>query len=130
MPWSLFLASRRGYFLKIMTILGFQIIAILFAFFMIYITFLNWKKRDINGKEIFFWIILWIVFIGITLFPTFLQKVTKILFFARVLDFLMVVAFMILAFLGFQNHISNRRMERKIDELVRKEALKNVEKKK
>jgi len=113
-----------------MTILGFQIIAILFAFFMIYITFLNWKKRDINGKEIFFWIILWIVFIGITLFPTFLQKVTKILFFARVLDFLMVVAFMILAFLGFQNHISNRRMERKIDELVRKEALKNVEKKK
>jgi hypothetical protein len=46
------------------------------------------------------------------------------------MDLLMVIAFMILAFIGFQNHVSNRRMERKIEELVRKEALKNAKKKK
>jgi len=111
-------------------ILGVQIIAILFAIFMIYIAFLHWKRKDINGGEIFFWAILWLGFIVITLFPDLLQNVTQKLFFTRVMDFLMVIAFMILAFLGFQNHVSNRRMERKIEELVRKEATKDVEKKK
>lgn len=113
-----------------MHILGVQIIAILFAIFMIYVAFLHWKRRDINGGEIFFWVILWLGFIIITLFPDILQNITQKLFFTRVMDFLMVVAFMILAFLGFQNYISNKRMEKKIEELVRKQAIKNVEKKK
>ena len=105
-----------------MNILGVQIIAVLFAIFMLYVAFLNWKRKDINGKEIFFWGILWLGFIVITLFPDVLQNVTKKLFFTRVMDFLMVIAFMILAFIGFQNHVSNRRMERKIEELIRKET--------
>lgn len=111
-------------------ILGVQIIAILFAIFMIYVAFLHWKRRDLNGGEIFFWVILWSGFIVITLFPDILQNITKKLFFTRIMDFLMVIAFMILAFLGFQNHVSNRRMERKIEELIRKETTKDVEKKK
>lgn len=113
-----------------MNILGVQIIAILFAIFMVYVAFLHWKRKDIDGGEIFFWVILWLGFIVITLFPDLLQIITKKLFFTRVMDFLMVAAFMILAFLGFQNHVSNRRMERKIEELVRKEATKDVGKKK
>lgn len=112
-----------------MSILGVQIIAVLFAIFMIYVAFLHWKRKDINGGEIFFWTLLWFGFIIITLFPNILQNLTKLLFFTRVMDFLMVIAFMILAFLGFQNHISNRRMEKKIEELVRKEATKDVDKK-
>jgi hypothetical protein len=36
----------------------------------------------------------------------------------------MVLAFMILAFLGFQNYVSNKKMEKKIEELVRELALK------
>jgi hypothetical protein len=113
-----------------MNILGVQIIAVLFAIFMLYVAFLHWKRKDINGKEIFFWGVLWLGFIVITLFPDILQNITEKLFFTRVMDFLMVIAFMILAFLGFQNHVSNRKMERKIEELVRKEALKDAKKKK
>ena len=113
-----------------MNILGVQIIAILFAIFMIYVAFLNWKRKDINGKEIFFWSALWLGFIVVTLFPDILQNITEKLFFTRVMDLLMVAAFMILAFIGFQNHVSNRRMERKIEELIRKEAVKNAKKKK
>ena len=112
-----------------MSILGVQIIAILFAIFMLYVAFLNWKRKDINSKEIFFWTTLWLGFIVITLFPDILQNITEKLFFTRVMDLLMVAAFMILAFIGFQNHVSNRRMERKIEELIRKEAVKNAKKK-
>ena len=107
-----------------MNILGVQIISILFAIFMIYVAFLHWKRKDFDGGEIFFWTALWLGFIFITLFPNILQSITKLLFFTRVMDLLMVIAFMILAFLGFQNHVSNRRMEKKIEELVRKEAMK------
>jgi len=113
-----------------MNILGVQIIAILFAIFMIYVSFLYWKRKDFNGGEIFFWIALWLGFIIITLFPNILQGLTKLLFFTRVMDLLMVVAFMILALFGFLNHVSNRRMEKKIEELVRKEAKKDVGKRK
>lgn len=113
-----------------MNILGVQIIAILFALFMLYVAFLHWKRKDLGGPEIFFWTALWLGFTIITLFPNILQNVTRLLFFARVMDLLMVIAFMILAFLGFQNFISNRKMEKKIEELIRKEALRDVEKKK
>jgi len=106
-----------------MNILGVQIIAILFALFMIYVAFLHWKRKEINGGEVFFWIVLWFGFIFVNLFPDVLLNITKKLFFARVMDFLMVIAFMILAFLGFQNHVSSKRMEKKIEELIRKEAL-------
>ncbi len=111
-----------------MNILGVQIIAVLFAVFMIYVSFLHWKRKDFDGGEIFFWIALWLGFIFITLFPDVLQNITKKLFFTRVMDFLMVAAFMILAFLGFQNHVSNRRMEKKIEELIREEATRDAKK--
>lgn len=113
-----------------MNILGVQIIAILFAIFMLYVAFLHWKRKDIGGAEIFLWTAIWLGFILVALFPDFLLNITKKLFFARVLDLLIVIAFMILAFLGFQNYVANRRMERKIEELVRKEALKDSKKKK
>lgn len=112
-----------------MNILGVQIITVLFAIFMMYVVFLNWKKKDINGNEIFFWMMLWSVFIFLVLFPNILQSLTQLLFIARVMDLLMVIAFMILAFLGFQNYIANKRMEKKIEELVRKSALKKIFKK-
>lgn len=112
-----------------MNILGVQIITVLFALFMIYVAFLHFKRKEINGLETFFWLILWVGFMILTLFPKILESISQLLFFARVMDLLMILAFMILAFLGFQNYICNRKMEKKIEELVRKEALKDVKNK-
>jgi hypothetical protein len=114
----------------IMNILGVQIISSLFAIFMIYVAMLHWKRKEISNFEILFWIILWSGFIFITLFPNLLSGITQLLFFARVLDLLMVLAFMILAFIGYQNYISNKKLEKKLEDLIRKEALKNVKPKK
>lgn len=113
-----------------MSILGVQIIAVLFAIFMIYVVFLHWKRKDINGGEVFFWTVLWLGFVVVTLSPKILETISQLLFFARVMDLLMIIAFMILAFLGFQNYVSNKRTEKKIEELVRKEAMSDVKKKK
>jgi len=112
-----------------MNILGIQIIAILFAFFMIYVVFLHFKKKDLEVGEAFFWILLWLGFIIVTLFPGILENIIEKLFIARVMDFLMVVAFMILAFLGFQNYVSNKKTQKKIEEIVREEAIRDACKK-
>jgi len=113
-----------------MNILGVQIITSLFALFMVYVAFLHWKRQEIKNEEMLFWILIWAGFLMFTLFPAVLSQLTKVLYFARIMDLLMVTAFMILAFLGFQNYVANRRMEKKIEELIRSEALKNVKNKK
>lgn len=113
-----------------MNILGVQIISILFAVFMIYVTFLHRKRKELGASENAFWMILWLGFIGVVLFPQLLQGVTQVFLFARVLDLLMVIAFMILTFIGFQNYISNKRMEQKIEKLVRKKAIEKINKNK
>lgn len=112
-----------------MNILGIQIISILFAFFMLYVAFLHWKRKDLGTSEYLFWFLLWCGFIGVTLFPNSLQNLTSLLFIARVMDLLMVLAFMILAYIGFNNYISNKKIEKKIEDLIRKDATRNVKKK-
>ncbi|PIU03824.1 hypothetical protein COT44_00905 [Candidatus Shapirobacteria bacterium CG08_land_8_20_14_0_20_39_18] len=107
-----------------MNILGVQIIGILFSIFMVYVSFLNWKKKDLNNLEMLFWIFLWTCFIIIILFPNILQGLTKILFFARTMDLLMIAAFIILTIIGYSNYISNKKIEKKIEKMVRNQAIK------
>jgi hypothetical protein len=108
-----------------MNILGVQIVSVLFAVFMLYVAFLHWKRKDLGNTEYMFWFILWCGFIAVTLFPNSLQNLTNLLFFARVMDLLMIGAFMVLAYIGFNNYISNKKMEKKIENLTRKDAIKN-----
>lgn len=107
-----------------MNILGVQIIGILFSLFMIYVSFINWKKKDLNNFEMIFWLFIWITFLLIILFPDFLQGLTNILFFARTMDLLMVAAFIILTIIGYMNYISNKKMQKKIEKIVRNQAIK------
>jgi len=112
-----------------MRILGVQIIALFFAFFMIYIAFLHWKRKDIKSKEVLTWMLLWAGFIVITLYPTILTGLTSELFFIRIMDFVMFIAFIIITFFVFNNYVNNRKLERKIESLVRQEALRSIKKK-
>lgn len=106
--------------------LGIQIIAVCFAGFMLYVTFLHYKRQNINRPEFVFWLIIWIIFIFFTLFPKVLDPILTDLFVTRAMDLLSIVAFMILAYLGFQNHVGIKSLQRKIDSLVRDLTLKNA----
>lgn len=112
------------------TLLGIQIIAVLFSIFMLYVAFLHFKKRNINSIEFFFWIIVWSTFIYFTLFPRILDPILATLFISRAMDLLMLLAFMILTFMGFQNHIGVKHLQKTIEKLVSSQALKNVKKRK
>lgn len=109
-----------------MQILGIQIIAILFALFMLYITFLHNKKGEIKNSTFLLWFVLWILFIILTLFSQILRPLVKPLQVFRLLDLLMIGAFIIITFISFENQVKNRRIEKKIEDLVRKETLKSI----
>lgn len=106
--------------------LGIQVISISFAIFMLYIAFLQFKRNNLNPKEFGFWVTVWLAFIFFALVPGVFTPLLAKIFIARAMDILMIVAFMILAYLGFQNHIGVKALQKQIQNLVRQQAIKKT----
>lgn len=102
----------------------FQIAATLFAFFMLYWVRNNQKRAFLSTLEASFWYSVWTVFIVISLFPELLIGVVQILHFSRVFDLLIVLAFIILTVLLFSVYLKNKKLEQKIEKIVRQIAIK------
>ncbi|MBD3279115.1 MAG: DUF2304 family protein [Candidatus Pacebacteria bacterium] len=108
----------------------FQIIAIFFAAFMIYVVRIHFRKLKLSKLELSFWYSLWLVFIVIALFPDWLLGITQILQFTRVFDLLIVIALMILTTIVIMSYFLQRENSKKLEEFVRKQAIEESQKKK
>ena len=72
-----------------MNILGIQILGILFALVMLYITFLHQKRKQLTNKEYFFWFGSWVIVLLLMIVPTSLDWLIKgVLNLDRRIDFL------------------------------------------
>ena len=105
-------------------ILGIQILGFLFGFFMMYYTFLHYKRKEFTIKEYSFWFIFWGAFVIVTLFPQILDPVLSTLSIGRTLDFFIIVGFLFIIFVVFYTYTIVRKNQRKLEEIVRKTALK------
>lgn len=105
-------------------LLGIQIIGILFGFFMMYYTFLHYKRKEFTVKEYGFWLVLWAVFLIITLFPGLLDPILKSLSIARALDFFIIIGFLFLVGMIFYTYTIVRKNQKKLEEVVRNIAVK------
>ena len=105
-------------------ILGIQILGILFGFFMMYYTFLQYKRNEFTIKEYSFWFIFWGGFVIITLFPQILDPLLASIGIVRALDFFMIAGFLFLIFVIFYTYTIVRKDQRKLEEVVRNIALK------
>lgn len=101
----------------------FQIISALFALFMMYIVTIHRKKKNLSQVETSAWLSVWTMFVIIALFPDLLLGITNLLKFSRVFDLLIVIAFMILSLLVFLSYFRVKLLEKKIEQLVRKQAI-------
>ncbi|MCL4460019.1 MAG: DUF2304 domain-containing protein [Chloroflexi bacterium] len=109
-------------------ITGIQIVAVVFSFLMLYITFLHFKRRELTTRETLFFGLLWVGAIFLTIFPKsvdFLLKTFRIL---RLMDLATIVGFMVLIALSFHNFLTIRKLEEKIEKLVRYNALNKIDK--
>lgn len=107
----------------------FQIIATLFALFMMYVVSIHAKKRTLSLIEASFWYTIWIFFIIITMFPFLLTDIAGALRFSRVFDLLVVVALMVISFLIITSYFRQKETEKKLENLVRRMAIESYEKK-
>ena len=104
-------------------VLGIQIAGFLFGLFMIYYSFLNYKRKQFTVKEFSFWILVWILFIIVALFPSVLDPIVKFGGFFRVLDVLIVSGFLFLITAVFYTYTVVRRTQKQIEKVVREIAV-------
>lgn len=110
-------------------ILGLQLIATIFALIMIYFAYVNFRRREINRVEMGLWLVAWGGALIIILFPDSLRKVAQTFFISRLLDLLILGGFVLVIVMVSMTYMRTRRTERKLEELIRKEALKEIKSK-
>lgn len=111
-------------------ILGIQILGVLFALFMFYITFLHQRRNEFTVKESIFWFGTWTIFLLLVVFPTSLDFFIKgVLSFSRRMDFFIVIGFLFLIGIMFHIYTIVRKNQNRVDTMVRKIAIEKRNKK-
>ena len=100
-----------------------QLLAAVFAVAMMYQTFLNSKRHDIQARELVFWEAVWLGLLLVSLFPGPLQNLVGVAHVARLLDLVMIVGMLLFGVVIYQLYVSSRRLTKTIEELVRSDAL-------
>lgn len=100
-----------------------QFLGVIFGLGMMYFTFVKFKRKEISRFELSVWFTGWILMVVIAIVPFALDPIITPLHFYRRLDFFVVLGFFILLGLGFFNYSTMKRMERRMEIFVRKEAL-------
>ena len=110
-------------------IIGLQIVAILFSFSLIYFAVLHYRRGELDIAEVLSWIVIWGSTIFVVIFPNLLREYAQRFFITRLFDLVVVAGFIVVISTVYMAYVKVRRMEKKLDEYVRKEALKPLKKK-
>ncbi len=105
-------------------ILGIQILGVMFGLFMIYYSYLKFKKKEFGKFDFILWMISWFILILLVLFPHSLDFLVKgVLQMNRTLDFFIIIGFMFLIGLMFYTYSVVNKLQRRMENLIRKMAL-------
>lgn len=94
----------------------------------IHLTYLYYKRADFTKKELYFWIVIWVTFIFVAVFPRSVTPVVGVLGLRRPMDLIMIIAFVVLFFLAFHNYVVTRRQGKRLNKLIQDLALKDLDK--
>lgn len=100
-----------------------QGISIIFGLFMLYVVRIHRRKGHMEAFEYGAWMGMWVIFILLAIFPQTVQGFTQRLNIARVFDLLVIISLMVLVYISFQNRISYKRLEKKLEQIIRKNAI-------
>ena len=104
-------------------VLGIQVFGIVFGVFILYMSFLQWKKKQFTLNEFLFWSSFAVVFSLLSLFPDFINPITAALKLQRKLDLFIILGFMFLIAATFYSYMVVRKTQKGLEELVRQLAL-------
>jgi len=106
-----------------------QILAITFSLGMIYFALLHFRRGEITSTEMGSWTIVWTILVVIVFFPDIVRRFAQTFLFTRLFDLLVVGGIALCIFMVTRAYLTSRRLEKKLEEYVRKEALQDVGKK-
>ncbi len=104
-------------------IIGIQIIGILFSFSMVYFAVLHYKRSEISKTEIFTWLLIWSFAIVVIIFPEILRGFSNAFLVTRVFDLMVIGGFVVSLSLVATSYVKTKKLEKKIEDWVRKDAL-------
>lgn len=107
-----------------------QFISLIFSLFMVYVSIIHYKKNELNKNEIMIWVGIWAFVILVILFPDYLRRYSTSFSVARLFDLMVAGGFIVVIYLSSSAYLRARANEKKLEELVRGMALKNVRKNK
>ena len=111
-------------------VVGVQILGLLFGLFMLYVSFIRMKRNEFTVKEGVFWIIIWVAFGAVSLFPQALDFLSwRVLKISRTIDLLIIVGMIFLAGSTFYIYTLVRMNQRQLEQMVRSTAIEKAEKK-
>lgn len=108
-------------------ITGFQLVAIVFSLIMIYLAYLNYRRKEIGKMEFTSWWTIWVGAIIIIIFPELLRGFASTFLITRVFDFMVIGGFILVITLAYKAYVKTGALEKKIESLVRERALKESE---
>jgi hypothetical protein len=100
-----------------------QIVCLLFALAMIYWTWTSYRRRTLRLGELALWVAVWSGFSLAVLLPQSVAIFVQRLHVNRVMDLFMILGFMLVWVVLFLNHLELRRMQKRLQDLVRELAL-------
>jgi hypothetical protein len=109
-------------------IIGLQIIALIFAFSMIYVASLHYRRHELSKIEVVSWTVMWAAAIVIIIFPELLRHFASTFLVTRVFDLMVIGGFILVISLVGSAYVRTKKNEKKLEDLVRREALKDKKK--
>lgn len=106
-----------------MEITGVQIASIVFSIFMLYFSFLSYRKNHFGALSFYVWAIVFIGLIIATIFPTIFIPIQHILHLARLFDLFIIIGIFFLTTLTFINFFFLQKINKKLEQLIQDEAL-------
>ena len=103
---------------------GVQIAGVLFGAFMLYYTFLNYKRKQFTTTEFTFWVIVWGSFAAIAIHPSILDSIAPKIGAYRNLDLITLAGLMFLSVAVFYTYTLTRRNQKQLETVVREIAIK------
>lgn len=105
--------------------IGLQFVAIIFALWMLYFSYLHYRRHEFNRIEFITWELLWVGLIFVVILPQSVKFFIQAFSITRTFDFVVIVGIMVLFGLTFRMYVLQNRIEKKIQQIVRDSTLKN-----
>tara|TARA_B100000989_G_C19449002_1_gene430857 strand:+ start:371 stop:721 length:351 start_codon:yes stop_codon:yes gene_type:complete len=103
-----------------------SLVAIIFSILMFYVTIINYKKKIINQLELLIWSLIWIGIISLSIRPDFIDDYFLNKYNTDIFYLITVVSIIFLLIFCYFNMIQIKIIEKKINTIIRAEALKKI----